>query len=166
MDNSQIKDLLNRFYAGETSLEEEIVLKQYFASDESTYEMDSDKELFAILSDNFDEVEVPESLDGDLANMIERLASQDRQGRRVKISFRYAAAAVAILAICLVAFLPHRLPQDTYTANVEMSEEEAMAKFQESMALVSKGFEKSYDAVYLADETLGNSIKTIVDAMK
>ena len=165
MKNSEIKDLLIRFYKGQTSAEEESRLKEFFKNGEIDDSFLDDKAVFEALNELGGEIAVPEKLERNLSELVESLDRQS-QKRRMPRWLSYAAAAAVAAVICVVAFLPHRIPQDIFTANVEMTEAEAIAKFEKSIALLSKGFEISCSTARKADETLEKTINTVVNSVK
>jgi len=168
MDNSEIKNLLEKYYSGETTIEEEKALKEYLLSDDVASEFASEKEIFLSLSQAELSIEIPEDLNDNLSKMIDNLDKKSSP-KRIKLNFfiKYGAAAVILVALVLVTFLPERkMPQNIYTANVKMSEEEAMAMFEESMMLMSKGFEKSFSTAKEAGDMVEKTIETVVNSVK
>ena len=58
----EIRKLLDRFYLGETSMEEEKLLLDYFSSPSIPEELMPDRDLFRALGNARDSVPVPEDL--------------------------------------------------------------------------------------------------------
>ena len=59
---AKIRKLLDRFYLGETSLEEEKILQEYFSSASVAEELMPDRDMFRSLDSIEGEVPVPSSL--------------------------------------------------------------------------------------------------------
>ena len=64
--------MLERFYGGETSLEEEKMLRDYFASNKVPEELIPDKDLFQSFEDGADSVEVPSDLNQKILSSIDQ----------------------------------------------------------------------------------------------
>ena len=169
MNNSIIKELLEKYYSGETSLEDEAILRRYLLSEDVDEQFSADRMVFMALKDS--SPEVPDSLTDDLSRIIDNLDDnskqlKSKQHRKIQYLFRYAAAAVLVTVLAIGIFHEKRLPADTFSSNVEMTEEEAIAQFQKSMALLSDGFEKSYGTYNKADETIHNTLETLGSVLK
>ena len=66
----EIRKLLDRFYLGETTLEEEKILQEYFTSGSIPEELLPDRDLFRALGEADDSVAVPEGLNQKILNVI------------------------------------------------------------------------------------------------
>lgn len=164
MSDTNIQQLLEKYYKGETSIEEESALKLYFL-EEKGEELSVDRMVFNSVNDSFNEIEIPENLSADLSAMIDNLDRQSVKHKTVRMIVS-SVAALALLVLGIAIFYEPKLPDDIYTANVEMTEEEALAQFQKSMAMLSEGFEKSYDSYRKADEAIHYSIEKLESVLK
>ena len=100
ISKQEIADLLNKFMAGETSLDEENILAQYFRTHEVSDEWKEYKEMFAMFDGGMVEVSLnsrpPESLNP-------RPLQGEREPKR-RVFWRYAASAIAASIVLLIAF--------------------------------------------------------------
>lgn len=84
MKTSDIKDLLNIFYNGESSDEQEQILLHYFESEDVSEDLLSEKDFFMSLYTSGQEVEVPNHLESRLSGMIDLLAEKEELSEREK----------------------------------------------------------------------------------
>ena len=69
---TEIRKLLDRFYLGETTLEEEKILQKYFSSASVPEELIPDRDLFRSLGIASDSVVVPEGLNHKILDVIDQ----------------------------------------------------------------------------------------------
>ena len=93
----EIADLLNKFMAGETSLDEENILAQYFRTHEVSDEWKEYKEMFAMFDGGMVEVSLPLSPSKERGTQ-SRFSSLSRwRGRGVRLCGLIAASIVLLL---------------------------------------------------------------------
>lgn len=92
--------MLEKFYRGESTLEEERRLQQYFASTAVPEALIPDKELFEAFDDGSDSVEVPGDLNDKILNSIDLL---DRKETRTRRFTMYSLSGLAAGLLALVA---------------------------------------------------------------
>ena len=135
MKAENIKTLLDRFYNGESTEEQEKLLLEYFQHGKVADELAEEKEIFLQLYLSQDYIEVPAGLEGKINDLIDELASKEdkrtialnsvNKRRQFITRIRVAAACIAII-IATTVFIDYRLtpepptivqvtPQDTYT---------------------------------------------------
>ena len=81
----EIRKLLDRFYLGETTLEEEQVLQEYFSSSSIPEELLPDRDLFRSLGDASDSVPVPEGLNQKILDVIDQQEKKLVRTRRISV---------------------------------------------------------------------------------
>lgn len=98
---NDIEKLLTRFYAGETTAEEEQTLKEYFARTDVPPALHADRDLFRQLTEE-DLPEVPEGMEERLSAFIDRLEENEteRHFHRPVIHWRRLLGMAAM--ICLL----------------------------------------------------------------
>jgi len=106
MELNEIKKLLEKYYEGVSSLEEEQLLKDIFRYRPVPAELEADKELFLYMASHTSAFPIDSQLEQKLTNWIDQ---QDNKGHRsVKIIGMYRmvgiAASFAILIICYLTF--------------------------------------------------------------
>ncbi len=77
MQIENIKRLLESFYKGETSIEEEKTLLHYFQSKDISEELSEEQEIFLSMYES-DSIEVPAGLESNLSRLIDQLAHPNR----------------------------------------------------------------------------------------
>ena len=140
-----IDELLERYWDGESSVDEEIDLKSYFASAHVSKEHLPYMDLFRYFEDQSKIIYSNEAK----APQIEQV-----KHKLVTISFRkyiYAVAAVFILGICSIFVMKNisaDQKQDSMSQVQEIEDpEEALRVTKQALALVSRKFNKSKHAV-------------------
>jgi len=117
MEYHEIEELLNRYLEGETTLEEEAFLKDYFSRSgliKEHYEM---QRLFCYFVDNKNETTPPIGLTDQLDALINSESKKESRSR-VKSIIAWAGSAAAVLVISFGIYQyiskPESLVQDTY----------------------------------------------------
>jgi hypothetical protein len=147
-----IDNLLDKYWEGETSIEDEKVLKQYFTSSIIEPEHEAFKDLF-VFWDDTSKIEYPSNnqiLDKQTIDIKPELNSKVRS-LSIKKYF-YAAAAVIVMTIASI-FVVKNLnnevqPKETYSQVQEIEDpEEALRVTKEALALLSKKLNSSTKTV-------------------
>ncbi|MBK9735760.1 MAG: hypothetical protein IPO92_12650 [Saprospiraceae bacterium] len=143
--NHNIDELLDRYWDGESSVDEENALKAYFASDHVLKEHLPYSDLFRYFED---QSKIKYS------NDIKAPHIEDDKHNIVNISFRkyvYAIAAVFILGLCSIFVMKNisaNQKQDNISLVQEIEDpEEALRVTKQALALVSRKFNKSKHTV-------------------
>jgi hypothetical protein len=97
----EIRKLLDRFYLGETTLEEEQVLQEYFSSSSIPEELLHDRDLFRSLGDASDSVPVPEGLNQKILDVIDQQEKKLVRTRRISVFSLSGLAAGLLVVIAL-----------------------------------------------------------------
>jgi hypothetical protein len=97
----KVRKMLERFYQGESSLEEERLLEQYFSSTAVPEEMLPDRELFQALRTEEDPVIIPEGLNDRIIGVLDREERKEQRSRRISL-YSLSGLAAGILALIAV----------------------------------------------------------------
>ncbi len=119
MEEAKIRDLLERYWRAETSVEEERALAAFFRQPHIPADLEAVRSLFEWREE---EAEVKPGADFD-RRMLERIARMEGEGGKVvpAFSIRFAAAAAIILCLGVGLLIPAISPgpriieKDTYT---------------------------------------------------
>ncbi|MDR2293359.1 MAG: hypothetical protein LBE11_07805 [Prevotellaceae bacterium] len=152
MDIIEIKKLLQKFYEGETTLEEEKHLQKYFAENNENIEnFAAEKYLFANLN-LADNIEIP----SDLIEKINAKTDTEIKNMRMhnylsSIKLRLiSAAACIILLISVMLTIINGKNEPKFIANVDTNETEMLEILDRSFSRISNVVD---DAVVLLDIT-------------
>ena len=96
----EIRKLLDRFYTGETTLEEEQILQDYFSSTSIPEELMPDRDLFRSLGTS-DSVAVPEDLNQKILDVIDQQEKKVVRTRRISVFSLSGLAAGLLVVIAL-----------------------------------------------------------------
>ena len=152
MNINEIKALLEKFYQGETTLDEEKLLQKYFANSEA------DTESFAAEKYLFSKLNLAENIEtpSDLTKKIAAKIDAENKKSRMKTFVSYAAlrtisiAACFALLISVTATLFFKSEKPVYIANVSTNETELIEMLENSFSKISNIVD---DAVVLLDIT-------------
>ena len=97
---AEIRKLLDRFYTGETTLEEEQILQDYFSSTSIPEELMPDRDLFRTLGTS-DSVVVPEDLNQKILDVIDQQEKKVVRTRRISVFSLSGLAAGLLVVIAL-----------------------------------------------------------------
>ncbi len=162
---SNIKKLLDKFYEGQTSLEEEMQLKEYFLGDNIPGEMLDDKELFVTMSAANENIEMPDSLNSSIIEAISNAEHSESRVKRINLySFSGLAAGLAIILSVYFAFL--RDDSTELLAEYTIQDEEvAYLEAKRALSYVSAKLNKG-TAELKPLEQVSKSIKTLAPLNK
>jgi len=100
METNKIKELLERYFEGQSSLDEEKMLHEYFASEEVDAELRPYKELFGSLDELL--LDTDSVLEDDLMDFI--LESEHKEKNKLRVLWQAVSSVAAILIIALLVF--------------------------------------------------------------
>ncbi|HMQ49940.1 MAG TPA: hypothetical protein PKA00_21065 [Saprospiraceae bacterium] len=114
MDNKRINTLIDRYFEGETSLQEEAQLRRYFSQDEVPAELEKYQTLFQYFSGEA-QAELGQDFDERLFQQIEALDKKQPISAQAKIRslhfYLVRVAAVVVLALGVWWTVQHHLPK-------------------------------------------------------
>ena len=164
MTTNKIKILLAKFYQGETTLEEEKLLKKYFAEDNVDNEnFNAEKYLFnkLNLSEN---IEIPSDLTDKIVVKIDEQSKRHNAGIFTSfINLRVisiAACCALLFSVASIVLLNSEKPK--YIANVSTNEAEIIEMLENSFSKISSIVD---DAVILLDVT-GEQVCELSEALR
>lgn len=96
-----IRELVQAFYSGETSLEDEKQLLDYFTGDNIDSELLSERDYFIKILQQ-EKAEIPKSLQGKVDDIFTRLEKNEKRGINIKRIMLWAGSAAAILIVLLL----------------------------------------------------------------
>jgi hypothetical protein len=130
MDNlERIKYLLDRFYEGLSSTEEEQELSGLLQDESLPEEFLSDRELFASFTEANAPIDVPEGLEEGIMEMIEREDRKESRVRRINIySISGLAAGLLIILSVYLGFLR----DNSYNSLAEFAVEDPLQAYEET----------------------------------
>lgn len=142
-----IDNLLEKYWEGETSVEDEKVLKQYFKSSNIADEHEAFKDLF-VFFDNESQITYPSE-----SQSAETKTESTFKVRSLSIrKYIYAAAAIFVLAVGSIIVVKNlnnkNQPKETYSQVQEIEDpEEALRVTKQALALLSKKLNSSTKTV-------------------
>jgi hypothetical protein len=117
MEYHEIEEILNRYLEGESTLEEESMLKDYFSQTNLPSHQHELKELFHYLSEESQESTPPFNVSAHLNSVIENEWRKETRGRfRKIIAWAGSAAAILVLSFGIFRYTskPEYVIKDTY----------------------------------------------------
>jgi hypothetical protein len=100
----EIRKMLERFYLGETTLEEEKMLYEYFSSHTVPEEFLPDKDLFLTMGSGEDTVPVPEDLNQKIIESIDQVERKATRTHRISVFSLSGLAAGLMIMIAVYLF--------------------------------------------------------------
>lgn len=161
MKKEEVKEMLARYFDGQSSEEEEKALYRFFlAADDLPEELQAERSLFLSLHGDFmTEVVVPDGLEATLERLIDRKAASSR---RRWLRWGGIAASFLLLLGGSVLFVESRQePQDTFT-NPEDAHRALQAIFMEMSQTWEEGMEQieaSQKDIMIANREIRNEFK-------
>lgn len=113
MELNKIKQLLEKYYDGTTSIDEEQILKDFFLHQSVPAELEADKELFAYAASEAKTIPVSSQLEQKLSNWIDKQEGTEKKVKLLSWSYRIAGIA-ACIAIVLVVYFTQVKPKKEF----------------------------------------------------
>jgi hypothetical protein len=117
MNREEIKQLLNKYYDGETTGEEELLLKKFFSQQSIPEELRDEKEIFSYYMQAGAVPEPSADLDNRILSALDSVDNNSLSLKRRRISgiITGVAAGMLILAGTYFFFIRESEPRDTFT---------------------------------------------------
>lgn len=165
-DLQYIKGLIDAFYEGTTSLEEEKALREYFLEERIPKELEPDRKIFLELYSR-EEENTPVSLEQKLNSLIDQLEAGEKK-RIVSINSKpngikwITSIAASILIVLSIGVYYHfnkedgQIMADTYT-----NPEDAYEETEKALLFVSAKLNKGFEQVETAQKNIEKTNKII-----
>lgn len=129
----KVRKMLERFYQGETTLEEERWLQNYLSSTSVSEEFLADRELFNVFESTDESIPVPRDLNSKIIETIDREECRQLKSRRISIySLSGLAAGLLALIAVYVFFLRTDSPAIIAQQEVIDTYEDPMDAYEEA----------------------------------
>jgi hypothetical protein len=154
MNKEEIKNLLERYYAGESTLEEELLLKRFFSQENVPEDLSGEKEIFSYYLQSS---VVPEPSSGFENDIISALDTVDHKisgfkRRRIFGILTGIAAGMLLLTATYFFFVQKSGPRDTYS-DPAVAYAETMKILNEVSIRLNHGTQALEHLSVLQDET-------------
>lgn len=138
---AKIRKLLDRFYMGETTLEEEKILQEYFSSASIPEELLPDRDLFRSLEPAGNSVAVPNGLNQKILDVIDQQEKMVVRTRRISV-FALSGLAAGLLVVIALYVGYFRADQADLLASHQMTDtyddpQDAYEEARRTLAYVS-----------------------------
>ncbi len=168
-DEEKIKQLLEAFYNGDTSSEEEALLLKFFNSEDIDEEWYTDRDLFNVLHDPSN-IQLPEGISERLENAIDKHIAEtnpQKSSSKTRTLFIRITSAAAVILLCIgLFFTTDKHTKSNMIADTYTDPEEAAMVAEQTLMLVSaklnQGFyplEKVKESVDKTNELLNENFK-------
>lgn len=165
MEIDKIKNILEDFYNGEATPEEEQILLQYFRSNNVTEELLDEKEVFLGAYDT-ETIEVPTALESKLNTLIDKLDIEDNKAKIVEFSNKPknklrrliltgSVAASLVIMISVGLYINKANPIKNTAVTVQTADEQKqIEEAQQALLLLSENFNKGVDHLSLVSANI------------
>jgi hypothetical protein len=147
-----IEQLLNKFYEGNSTSEEERILTDYFLNEENTNECwEKDRKLFRALHES--QIEVPT----DVSEQLEKTIMQFSEPRKIQLhkrtlSYWISGAAAAVLLLIGLHFFSTQESAQPMLVDTFSTPEEAMIATEQTLAFVSAKLNQGLNQAAVAQQ--------------
>ncbi len=142
MDSNEIKQLLEKYWNCETSLEEEQQLREYFRGNNVPESLKETSELFRYFEKQKKESLV-QGFDGEIMN---RIKAESPQGKVVKMMFNVARIAAGLVVVVAATYFVRQEIRKSYPPEIADTYSDPKLAFEETkkaLMMISKGFGKA-----------------------
>ena len=170
MKEDTIRHLLEKYYNGETDVNEEKILEDYFMHDEVSAEFSVDKEVFCRLAEikENDEPTVPEGMDKRISDNIDMWEKQSKADKpRYYTLYKYVSgiAAAVVILIGISVFMPKNQDDSAVIKDTFDNPQEAYMATENALQLFAEAFNKS-DAQIEKARNVTKNVKEKIDNIK
>jgi hypothetical protein len=146
-----IEQLINKFYEGVSTPEEECLLTEYFLNEKNVDERwKEEQQLFRLLHDT--QIQVPAGV----SERLEKSIGQMQHPIHIRKWYYWVGSAAAVALLCIGLFFAIRKPVQPQMADTFKDPEEAALVAEQALALMSvelnKGLNKVTDAELKIEE--------------
>ena len=169
MKTDDIKNLLNRFYLGETSPEEEKQLADFLLQEDIPSEFLSDRKLFLALHGH--SVEVPYASSEKIESLIDSFKDEGLSNKKVKPLLHVRYWAIGVAASLALIFGVSQFQKSRQTSPVAFTDtyknpDDAYRATMDALQLFSQNFSKGTQTVEKANARLEETQKIINKSTK
>lgn len=170
MKEDTIRHLLEKYYSGETDVNEEKILEDYFMHDEVSAEFSVDKEVFCHLAEmkGNDELIVPEGMKKRISDNIDMWEKQSKANKpRYYTLYKYVSgiAAAVVILIGISVFMPKNQDDSAVMKDTFDNPQEAYMATENALQLFAEAFNKG-DAQIEKARSVTISLKEKIDNIK
>lgn len=166
MKSDNIKQLLNKFYSGETSLKEEKILSDFFHCDTVPDEFLPDKNLFFALSKNH--IDVPREESEKIERLIDSFKPElNKKAKKAPLIY-WTIGVVASLAILfgITQFYTGQQTKDALFTDTYDNPDDAYRATMDALQLFSQNFSQGTETMEKAGEHLEKTQEIINQSIK
>lgn len=168
MITDKLTQLLNAFYEGTISIEQEQELYAYFTSENVPEELIDEKRVFLSLYNlsDLENDEVSASLNNKLSSLIDGLSSKERPRRRNIVVMRISAVAASLLILISVGlFVMNSKQHQSILVDTFTDPQEAYAEAQKALEMVSATLNTSLDPLKKASSNISDVNQLINESL-
>lgn len=170
MKEDTIRHLLEKYYSGETDVNEEKILEDYFMHDEVSAEFSVDKEVFCHLAEmkENDEITVPVGMEKRISDNIDMWEKQSKANKlRYYTLYRYVSgiAAAVVILIGISVFMSKNQDDSAVIKDTFDNPQEAYMATENALQLFAEAFNKG-DAQIEKARSVTISVKEKIDNIK
>jgi hypothetical protein len=146
-----IEQLLNKFYKGVSTPEEERFLTEYFLKEENVDERwKADRQVFRLLHDT--QIQVPEDVSKRLSESIMQMEASQKSLPRKRTLYYWVSSAAAIALLCIGLFFTTREPSTPTMADTFSNPEDAALVAGQTLAFISAQLNNGLNKVAEAEQ--------------
>lgn len=136
MELNEIRKLIEKFYDGKTSLEEEVRLRGLLKTVEGLSEFENEQDLFTSFEQRKNEAKPPEKLQAELTELVDKKWKAISL-QRFRKSVQWTMVAAASLAIFLISYRHLTRSESAQISAPTQEEQEAFRSTKQALSYVS-----------------------------
>lgn len=165
MKTDHIKQLVHKFYLGETSLAEEKILSDFFCRDMVPDEFLPDKKLFLALNEN--PINIPQEESEKIKMLIDSFKPESpKKTKKMPIIYWTVGVAASFALIFGVTRFQNQQTRDVFFTDTYTNPDDAYRATMDALQLFSQNFSKGAETVEKANDHLEKTQEIINQTIK
>lgn len=151
METNNIKDLIQAFYDGKTTVEEEKIIFDYFQNEGISEDLEEEKKFFLSLQAIKKPIDIPSSLESKISKLIDNLdQNENKKSQKIKNLWIWIASSAACIIIVLSVGFYLNENRTNYQMAVETKDtfddpNQAYKEVEQALILVSNNMNKGIE---------------------
>ena len=167
METDKMKILIDAFYEGKTTLEEEQELYRYFLREDIPLEFEGERQIFLeMYGEGSDEIELPEGFSLRLENLIDDLGQKEKSKKKITLHRRLTGIAASLALLVSIGLYTHSQHNNsTLFVDTFNNPEEAYIEAQQTLELMSLKMNQGFNQLEIVENDISKANNILINKL-